>query len=89
MIWVSVLGLDRFGGGVGGGVARLVGGAQGVPLPGCWCCGTRTKSTANGWGEESDGGRESGEMRRVDRFAECARRRPVEKTLKNRRVPFF
>ena len=35
------------------------------------------------------GGRESGEMQRVNRFAECARRRPAEKTLKNRRVPFF
>ena len=28
-------------------------------------------------------------MQRVNRFAECARRRAPEKTLKNRRVPFF
>ena len=34
-------------------------------------------------------GRESGVMQRVNRFAECARRRPAENTLKNRRVPFF
>ena len=35
------------------------------------------------------GGRENGEMQRVHRLAESARRRPAEKTLKNRRVPFF
>lgn len=35
------------------------------------------------------GGRESGVRQHVNRFAECARRRPAENTLKNRRVPFF
>lgn len=61
---------------------------------GCPCPGL----AAEGYGENQRlmrgvrrvmGGRESGEMQRVNRFAECARRRPAEKTLKNRRVPFF
>ena len=39
----------------GGGVDRLDGVAQRVPLPGTCCCGALRKSTANAWGEEGDG----------------------------------
>lgn len=73
----------------GGGVARLDGAAQRVPLPGTCCWGHGQNQRPTRGVRRAMGGRESGEMQSVNRFAECARRRPAEKTLKNRRVPFF
>ena len=62
---------------------------NGCPCPGLAVAGHGQNQRLMRGGRRVRGGRERGGIQRVDRFAECARRRPAEKTLKNRRVPFF
>ena len=73
----------------GGGVVGLDEAVQRGPCPGLAAGGHGQNRRLMRGVRRVMGGKENGEMQRVHRLAECARRRPAEKTLKSRRVPFF
>ena len=72
-----------------GELTGSMGQRNGCPCPGLAAEGHGQNQRLTRGVRRAMGGRESGVMQRVNRFAECARRRPAEKTLKSRRVPFF
>jgi hypothetical protein len=72
-----------------GELTGSMGQRNGCPCPGLAAEGHGQNQRLMRGVRRAMGGRENGEMQRVNRLAECARRRSAEKTLKNRRVPFF
>lgn len=72
-----------------GELTGSMGQRNGCPCPGLAAVGHGQNQRLTRGVRRAMGGRESGVMLRVNRFAECARRRPAEKTLKSRHVPFF